>query len=252
VYDETGGRPFFMLETLRGLLEEGVLGLQPADDGGWTLDIAVALKDPERLQGAVPARVQAAIRERMSQLSPTAKELLAAGAMLDTRFTFEQLCRVAEMAERDALAALDEVMQACMLQEEATGQYMFSHHSLREAVYAQAGAARRQVLDRRARAMQGGSYARMSATHHVPGSATRSATTTERDRAGGTPDAAFSVARAHLDRASIRLVATPVLAAWHQPHSSTTGASAAQGLATPGRALAPLRFPGAISHEDSS
>ncbi|HKO25234.1 MAG TPA: response regulator, partial [Chloroflexota bacterium] len=37
---ETGGQPSAVVQTLRALLEQGVLALQPTEDGGWALDLA--------------------------------------------------------------------------------------------------------------------------------------------------------------------------------------------------------------------
>ena len=90
---------------------------------------------------------------RLGRLRQPARALLVAGAMLGTHFTFEQVCHVAELPEREALEGLDEAVRAHLLREDAMGGYTFSYDMLRAVVSAQAGAARRQDFWRRARAL---------------------------------------------------------------------------------------------------
>src|SRR4051812_3396736 len=56
---------------------------------------------------------------RSSRLSPPASELLAAGAVLGSGFTFEELLGVVSLPEDEALSALDEVL-ASRLREPPT------------------------------------------------------------------------------------------------------------------------------------
>ncbi len=91
----TDGQPFFLLETIRALLDRGTLTVKPKAGGGATAG-AVAFADAERtLQDLLPPGVRGLIRERLSRLGPAASELLAAGAVLGDGFEFELVCRVA-------------------------------------------------------------------------------------------------------------------------------------------------------------
>jgi DNA-binding SARP family transcriptional activator len=150
---ETGGHPFFIIETLRVLLEKGVLALHPDAEGSRALDVRVTLRAPERLQHVVPARVQEAIRTRLNRLSRTAMALLVAGAAMGPYFTFKQLRYIAQMSEREAFAGLEEAVRARLLHEDTMCRYSFCYATLRAVVWIQAGAARRQVYWRRAQTL---------------------------------------------------------------------------------------------------
>jgi adenylate cyclase len=98
----------------------------------------------------LPARVQDAIGARLRRLDPASQKLLVAAAVIGTRFTFENLCQVAEVPERAALDALDVLVRARVLREEnQDGWYAFSHDTIQATVYEAAGAARRRMLHRR-------------------------------------------------------------------------------------------------------
>jgi hypothetical protein len=96
------------------------------------------------------------IQLRLARLSPPARELLAAGAILDHDFTFEALCLVAQLTTQDGLFALDEAIESLFLQEsprqsgKMQAAYMFVHDKFREEAYAEAGDARRRMFHGRA------------------------------------------------------------------------------------------------------
>jgi DNA-binding SARP family transcriptional activator len=153
LYGETGGQPLFIKELLHALLEEGVLGLHTNAAGVWALEAHVALEEIGR-HLALPLRVREVVRTRLRRLDPASRELLLAGAIVGTRFTFEHLWQVAELPERAALDALDVLVRARVLREEdEEGWYSFSHDAIQATAYAEAGAARRRVLRRRALAV---------------------------------------------------------------------------------------------------
>ena len=98
------------------------------------------------------------ISRRLSRLSSTARNLLAAGAVLGRDFTFEKLCQVAQLAPQDGLAALDEALQSLLLHESSHRRegrrgvfYHFADDKIREIVYEAAGDARRRAFQSRAR-----------------------------------------------------------------------------------------------------
>jgi predicted ATPase len=151
---ETGGQPFFIMETLKALLQDNILALCQDAARQWALDVRGALCAPQRLQHRVPARVQEVIMMHLGRLSQTASALLLAGTTLGTRFTFEQVRHVAVLSEQEALEGLDEAVRAHLLREDGTGAYTFCYDTLRAVVSSQAGAARRQVFWRRARELE--------------------------------------------------------------------------------------------------
>jgi predicted ATPase len=114
----TGGQPLLITQMMHALLEEGALALRPEADGCWRLDIRLMPPARGYGRGGLPAHVQDVIAARLARLAPTARDLLVAAAALGTRFTFEQICRVAAVPEREALEALDALVRHQMLREE--------------------------------------------------------------------------------------------------------------------------------------
>ena len=159
---ETGGQPFYLVESLKALLEEGKLAVRALPSGGSVLEIGPAFRAGGAPSAPLPQRVREVIRSRFSRLSPTASELLAAGAVLGRRFGFEPLVVVAGLGEAEGLRGLDELLGRHLLLEDAGGRgdvgsplypdaaYSFSHEKIRQVAHAEAGRARRQVLHRRA------------------------------------------------------------------------------------------------------
>jgi predicted ATPase len=154
---ETGGQPFYFVETLKALLEEGKLVIRVHPDRGSVLEVG----NPA-LSGLLPSSVREVIRGRLSRLSPAASELLAAGAVLGRGFGFEPLVGVAGLGQAEGLRGLDELTGRRLLLEEAGGveegrsilypgpTYSFSHEKIRQVAYTEAGETRRWVLHRRA------------------------------------------------------------------------------------------------------
>jgi DNA-binding SARP family transcriptional activator/tetratricopeptide (TPR) repeat protein len=158
LYTETGGQPFYLTETLKALLERGLLALKPSNSKAqkWTIDLSAASDNAALLRGFLPPGVRQVIRSRLEQLSSEGFTLLMAGAVLGQGFTFELLCQVANLTESDALTALDETLRGRLLFEEDTasqgftGSYFFTHDKIRDVAYTEAGEARRRIFHRRA------------------------------------------------------------------------------------------------------
>ncbi len=168
LYEETRGQPFFLMHTIDALIENGILTTGTRSEGGRFVDLAAspAVYDESRLRGLLPTGVREAVRARLSHLGPRALKLLSAGAILARSFDPETLFQVAGLEESEGLDALDETLDARLLQESrdsmvraggigAGPAYDFTHDKVREVVYTEAGAARRQVLHRRALAVLG-------------------------------------------------------------------------------------------------
>ena len=158
---ETGGQPFYLIETLKALLEEGKLTVRARPDGGEVLEVGPALEAESDLGSLLPQSVREVIRSRLSRLSTAGSELLSAGAVLGRRFGFEALLDVAGLGETEGLRGLEELVERRLLLEEAGGQeksspvrfgasYSFSHEKIRQVVHTEGGQARRLVLHRRA------------------------------------------------------------------------------------------------------
>jgi len=157
LFAETEGQPFYLMETLKILLERGALASRPSEEGGWTLDVTSALEHETVRRGFFPPSVREVIVARLDRLTPHAFALLVAGAVLGQGTTFERLCQVADLTEEDGLPALDEVLHSGLLNESeraggsmTAGRYVFAHQKIRAVVYAEAGEARRSIFHRRA------------------------------------------------------------------------------------------------------
>ena len=154
LFEETGGYPLFLSETIKVLLKRGVLATRPGADGeSWIVTLTPEASNPGALTGLLPESVREAICAQLSRLSTTASDLIVAGAVLGSGFTFEQLLWVAGMEEDKGLAALDEVLASRLIREANPPNddvYAFSHDKVRDVVYTEAGAARRRVFHRRA------------------------------------------------------------------------------------------------------
>ena len=157
LFTETEGQPFYVIETLKVLLERGALASRPNEEGGWTIDFTAAMEHEAVVRGFFPPSVREVIVARLERLSPNALALLMAGAVLDQGITFGLLCQVADLAEQDGLPALDEVLRSHLLLESerrggpmTDGRYAFAHAKIRAVVYAEAGEARRSIFHRRA------------------------------------------------------------------------------------------------------
>jgi DNA-binding SARP family transcriptional activator len=161
LFAETGGQPFFLIETLRTLFEPDRL---PADGGG---NKRLETREPpgvdfnEVLNGYlqagdqrnIPPSVQQMISARLAHLSSSAQSACLSAAVLGDSFDFERLRSVAGLSESNGLDALEELLKRGLLREQrqaSTRPYVLAHDHFREVVYNQAAAARRRVLHRRA------------------------------------------------------------------------------------------------------
>lgn len=152
LYAETHGQPFYLMETLKDLLERRVLHPKWRAEGQWTFAV-----DAEHDLGQavrVPSSVQAVVRSRLNRLSPNAFSLLTGAAVLEQQITFDHLCAISNVSEDLTLPALDELISGRLLLEAAqpgiASEYSFTNDLLRDVVYTEAGDARRRLFHRRA------------------------------------------------------------------------------------------------------
>jgi DNA-binding SARP family transcriptional activator/tetratricopeptide (TPR) repeat protein len=161
---ETEGQPFYLVEMLKVLLEEGMLLMRSRAGGETVVEVGPAWRtEKSTLSGMLPKSVREVIRSRLTRLSPDAAELLRAGTVLKRGFGFETVVGVAGLGETQGLRALEELIERRLLLEEAGGgeeeeepllyteaTYYFSHEMIRQVAYTEVGRARRRVLHRRA------------------------------------------------------------------------------------------------------
>ncbi|MCZ7574382.1 MAG: AAA family ATPase [Ardenticatenaceae bacterium] len=164
LYRETSGHPFFICETLKWLRDQGLIS---SSEGGTDSRTWIAWS-PRSL---IPPRVRQQILGRLRRLSPTARLLLTAAAVLGRPCSLERLCQVAGVREEDeASSSLEELLNRQLLLETANvaRPYAFSHDKIRDVVYTEAGAARRRLFHRRAfRALETASASPAELAHHA-------------------------------------------------------------------------------------
>ena len=140
---ETAGNPFFVVETLRALLEQGVL--YPSRGAGRQLRVDAL---PQHTDLPVSDVVLRVIRGRVRRLSRAAQELLLWAAVIE--HDIDEGLLQALLDPTIALdLALDEVLRAHILEESTEGVYQFAHIKVREIIYADISAPRRRALHRR-------------------------------------------------------------------------------------------------------
>ncbi len=143
LYEDSEGNPLFLVETVRGDLLVPVDALPDIADGH---DPPCSLC-PQRI--SPPPRVQAVVAQRLAQLTPGARSLAQAAAVIGRQFTLE-IVRHASGLDPWALAeAVDELWRLGILRQQGSDGYAFSHDKLRAAAYAGLSPYRRQLLQRR-------------------------------------------------------------------------------------------------------
>ena len=125
LFEESGGLPLFAVEYLAAASEAGA--------GEWAL--------PGNIAGLLGTRVAAA--------GETARQVLAAAAVLGRPFDLDLARDVSGRSEEEIVAALEELARRGLLAEAPDG-YDFGHDRFRELVYGETSLARRRLLHRRA------------------------------------------------------------------------------------------------------
>ena len=129
IHHATGGNTFFVLETVRALMEGERLA-DPPDD----LPLAPT--------------VEAAIRRRLERLNPLGRQVLESAAVLGSGLRVDLLQETAGRSDLEVAEGLDEVVGRQLLVDgERRG---FSHDLVRQVTYEEISPWRRRILHRRA------------------------------------------------------------------------------------------------------
>ena len=138
--EATEGNPLFIRELLLHLREEGKI---LSGGRGWASKFSV-----EEL--GLPEGVRQVIGRRLARLSEDANRLLSVAAAFNGSFAFDVAAGAAGLDERAALAALDEAIDAQLLEPGALADtFNFTHALIRQTLYAQQNPARRVRLHRK-------------------------------------------------------------------------------------------------------
>lgn len=124
VRDHSDGSPFLVEELLAGLVASSELR---REDGRWTT--------AADLTPTVPASLRESIERRLAALTPTARRVLGAAALLGRGFEWELLPGIAEVDGREVVDGLRAAVAEQLIEVQGTA-FRFRHALTREAVLA--------------------------------------------------------------------------------------------------------------------
>jgi class 3 adenylate cyclase len=135
VVGKAEGNPLFAEEIINYLIEQGESQGSDAAQAAGTIPSAV-----------LPASVQALLATRVDSLAPADKSLLQAASVIGRQFSTELLAAVTDLgADLDVrLAALEQL--DLVRRDESSGEFVFKHSLVRDALYASLLGARRAEL----------------------------------------------------------------------------------------------------------
>ena len=143
LHDATEGNPFFLLETLRHLFEQGLL---VAGEGGWSTPFDEHTEDYAELP--VPPSVRAAVLARVRALGVPMQRLLEIASLCSGGFDSRVLAGASGVDEEAVVAALEHA-QAAQLVGEGQRRWRFAHDLVRQSLAQALSAARRRLLHER-------------------------------------------------------------------------------------------------------
>jgi DNA-binding SARP family transcriptional activator len=149
IHRQTEGNPFFALETLRALFEEGRVRLV---GGRWVEEAAPSSPSTGSGHGLpIPASVRQVVRWRLERLSPSPRKAASMAAVIGRAFDFDVLEQAWGEGEEATLEALDELLRRRLIREGSgptSRDYEFDHHLVQEVIYQGLHHRRRRRLHR--------------------------------------------------------------------------------------------------------
>jgi tetratricopeptide (TPR) repeat protein len=137
------GNPFFIAEYLRAAVAGGYL--RRDGDGHWEIDASVSFSSL-----ALPHSLRDLVARRLDGLSPAARRLCEAAAVLGRVFDGDLPRQVALLADEEMVDALDQIVSRTIFELEDGERLRFQHDKLREIAYSMIENERRLGLHRAA------------------------------------------------------------------------------------------------------
>ncbi len=168
----TAGHPFYVAETLRHLVETGLLTADAS--GQWQTPYDGRTEDYRELP--LPASVREAVLGRVRRLPESAQRVLEAAALAEEPFAARLLAPACALSEVEASLALEVALDAQLLRGHEGGGFAFAHDLVQQALVAQPSPARARSVHRRlalGAAAAGAAPAQVAAHHEAGGEPTR-------------------------------------------------------------------------------
>jgi DNA-binding SARP family transcriptional activator len=147
LHTETGGQPFYLVETLASLYEQGVLIDSPANPRRLDVSTAAYFVQTHR-RIPVPSGIYAVIATRLARLEPGPYALMAVSAVLGRGASFDTICELAGVEPLQALSDHDLLVGQRIWTLDPAQQISFRHDQIRTVAYAELGETRRRILHR--------------------------------------------------------------------------------------------------------
>ena len=132
---ETDGNPFFVVEVLRHLAENGAIYQDTI--GKWSAR-------PDLDFTSLPDSVRDVVRARVVRLGDGSQRILSLASVIGLEFDLELLSEASEIPEDALLDLLDAARAVALIREhpDGGGKYTFSHPLIQHLVYEELGSAR--------------------------------------------------------------------------------------------------------------
>lgn len=138
IHEETGGNPLFVVELIRGSIEDGSIWRDSAGCWRW----------PERTEWSIPSEITQVIESRIGRLDSQQREALEYASILRGAFAFDLMARLWCADEWGLYENLEHLVRLGLLRslDDLEGGYRFSHGLIQRAVYQGISEKKRQML----------------------------------------------------------------------------------------------------------
>ncbi len=145
LHSEGGGNPFYTIELVAALVDEGQL--LPTEAGAWRFDGPGSA-------GSIPlpATVREVVHRRLDRLKPDVRSVLEAAAVLGRTFQADMIAPISGLGPTTCAVGLEELLARRMVRAraEVAGGYEFSHDFICRVAYDLLPAPKRDTLHRAA------------------------------------------------------------------------------------------------------
>lgn len=146
LYQESEGNPFYVIELLHMLVEEGLLYRDEA--GTWSTPWDESTQDYQELP--LPVGVYQSVARRLERLTDDLNDLLELAATIGREVDFAVWAAASEMEEKNLLAACDELSSRGLIISASSNQfdYLFTHEQIRRVAYERCSTPQRRTNHR--------------------------------------------------------------------------------------------------------